>query len=212
MSSMRISICAAACLFAGAAALSATSVEKLHNEKVRVVESRLAPGEWETVTDHHPSVLVYLAGTDVKLSFAPGASRREKVERGESAPEPANLRAIANAGPVPLHYVRVEFLTGGSDEMWHMSGLPPNYKLLFENRYSRTYDIRVAAHGREPQHTHHDRVIVCLSGAKLEHILPDGRVQRFTLATGEIAWRPRQTHVGHNLGDTNLWVVAIEPK
>ena len=33
-----------------------------------------------------------------------------------------------------------------------------------------------------------------------------------TLKTGEIAWRRGATHVGHNLGKTDLWVIAIEPK
>lgn len=212
MNSRLISICAIACLLAGAATVSATSAEKVKNDKVRVEEVRLLTGAWETLPDHRPTVLVYLAGTDAKLSFADGTQRREKIERGESVPEPASLRAIANSGPIPLHYVRVEFLTGGSGEMWHMTGLPPDDKLLFEDRYSRTYEIRVAAHAREPQHTHHDRVTVCLSGAKLEHTLPDGSVQPSTLTTGEIAWRPAQTHSGHNVGDTDLRVIAIEPK
>jgi hypothetical protein len=25
-------------------------------------------------------------------------------------------------------------------------------------------------------------------------------------------WRPGQTHEGHNIGDTDLWAIAIEPK
>jgi hypothetical protein len=32
------------------------------------------------------------------------------------------------------------------------------------------------------------------------------------LKTGEIAWRRATTHVGHNLGKTDLWVIGIEPK
>ena len=93
-----------------------------------------------------------------------------------------------------------------------MTGLPANYKLLFDDRHSRTYDIRIAAHGREPRHTHHDRVVVCLSGAVLEHVLADGRREPSTLKTDEIAWRVGQTHEGHNRGDSALWVIAIEPK
>ena len=31
-------------------------------------------------------------------------------------------------------------------------------------------------------------------------------------ATGEIAWRRGGTHIGHNLGKTDLWVIAVEPK
>jgi hypothetical protein len=51
-----------------------------------------------------------------------------------------------------------------------------------------------------------------LSGAELEHILPDGTKQPSTLKTGEIAWRPAATHTGHNMGTTPLWCIAIEPK
>jgi hypothetical protein len=84
--------------------------------------------------------------------------------------------------------------------------------VLLENRYARVYDIRIPAHTNEPQHTHHDRVVICLSGAKLEHLFPDGRREPSSLETGEVAYRRGTTHVGQNLGDTALWVIAVEPK
>jgi quercetin dioxygenase-like cupin family protein len=90
--------------------------------------------------------------------------------------------------------------------------LSPHYKLLFENQYTRVYDIRISAGAREPQHSHHDRVVVCLSGATLRHLMPDGRVEPSTLKTGETAWRRGGTHIGENFGKTDLWVVAVEPK
>jgi hypothetical protein len=93
-----------------------------------------------------------------------------------------------------------------------MTGLSPNYKMLLENRYARAYDIKIPAQTFEPQHTHRDRVVICLSGAELEHILPDGSKQPSTLKTGEIVWRLGATHIGHNMGHTDLWVIAIEPK
>ena len=111
-----------------------------------------------------------------------------------------------------MHFVRVEFLGAGSAEMWGMTGLAPNYKMLVEDRYARAYDIKIPAQTFEPQHTHHDRVVVSLSGAELEHILPDGTKQPSTLKTGEVVWRLGATHIGHNLGHTDLWVIAIEPK
>jgi hypothetical protein len=61
-------------------------------------------------------------------------------------------------------------------------------------------------------HSHHERVVICLSGASLEHVLPDGRKQPSTLETGQIAWRLGGAHQGHNMGTTNLWVIAVEPK
>jgi hypothetical protein len=112
-----------------------------------------------------------------------------------------------------LRIVRTEYLgKGNSAETWGATGLAPNYNLLFENQYGRVYDIRMAAGKSEPLHTHHDRVVVCLSGAELQHEMPDGRTEVSTLKTGEIAWRRAATHIGHNLGKTDLWVIAIEPK
>ena len=192
--------------------LAAATTDDFGNSKVAVTEVKLAPGEHETVIGRHPSVVVYLSGSQAQIRFANGKVKRESIVRGEALQEPAAAGVLTNTGRVPLRLVRVEFLTAGGHETWGRTGLAPNYQMIFEDQFSRTYNIRVAAHATEPQHTHHDRVVVCLDGAQLEHILPDGSKQISTLKTGEVTWRPGQTHVGHNLGGTNLWVVAIEPK
>jgi hypothetical protein len=111
-----------------------------------------------------------------------------------------------------LRIVRTEYLGKGDSKTWGKAGLAPDYKLLLENQYGRVYDIRMAAGKSEPLHSHHDRVVICLSGAELEHEMPDGRRESSTLKTGEIAWRHATTHIGHNLGKTDLWAIAIEPK
>jgi len=190
----------------------AATTEVFRNEKVIVTEETLAPGEQETVAGAHASMVVFLSGDGVAVKFADGTVKNRAVQRGDTINEPAGARTVINTGHTPLRLVRVEFLTTGSDETWGMTGLPPNYKVLFEDRHSRTYEIRIAAHAWEPQHTHHARVVVCLNGAQLEHVLPNGTKQPSTLKTDEVTWRPGQTHTGHNLGDTDLWVIAIEPK
>lgn len=192
----------------------AAMTEAFRNEKVIVTEVTLAPGDYVTVADEYASVLVCLSGdlvTIMPVDMA-GVVLPRPIQRGDTMSVPERLREISNSGHAPLHLVRVEFPGAGSDQTWGMAGLPPNYKVLFEDRHSRTYDIRIAAHAWEPQHTHHARVVVCLSGAQLEHVLTDGSVQPSTLRTDEVVWRLGQTHKGHNLGDTDLWVVAIEPK
>ena len=192
--------------------LFAETTEVLRNEKVDVTEWRLKPGEQAPLSAHHASVVVYMAGDEALVKLADGTRRKIAVQRGKTVDEAARAGMLVNTGSEPLRFVRVEFLTPGTREMWGMKGLPPNYQMIFEDEHSRTYNIRIRAHEWEPQHTHHDRVVVCLSGAKLEHVLPDGRVQPSTLKTDEVDWRPAQTHKGHNIGDTDLWVVAIEPK
>jgi hypothetical protein len=191
------------------AALASSSAEKFRNEKVIVSECTLAPGAAEALPDAHPSIIVSISGGIITIG---DKADTRTVAKGQPETLAANSQPIHNAGSAPLHYVRIDFLTSGSSETWGMTGLAPNYKVLAEDKYARTYDIRIPPHGFEPQHTHHARVVVALSGATLEHILPGGTHQPSTLKTGEIAWRPAATHIGHNLGDTPLWVIAVEPK
>lgn len=193
-------------------ALAANCTEKIRNEKVLVTECTLAPREQESGPDAHPTLIVYLSDGQVINGTVRNSTIPRTVSTGEIVGFHAGSQPIHNVASSPLHYVRINFLTPGSHETWGMTGLPPNYKIMHEDQYSRTYDIRIPPHASEPQHTHHARVVVSLSGATLEHILPDGTHQPSTLKTGEIAWRPAATHIGHNLGSTPLWVIAIEPK
>lgn len=199
-------------VLSGAARAAAAKVELLKNEKVIVTEETLRPGESETVTGNHASVVVYLSGDVVEITFADGPWQGKTVSRGETVNEPAWAATLTNTGALTLRLVRVEFLTAGSRKPWGMTGLPPNYKMLFEDEHSRTYDIRIAAHTWEQKHTQHDRVLICLSGAQLEHVLSDGSRQFSTLRPDEVAWRLAQTHKERNLGHTNFWAIAVEPK
>jgi hypothetical protein len=172
----------------------------------------LAAGEAASLPGDRPSMVVYLTSGTVEIIPANGNSLKESVKRGETAFQPAQAGSIKNAGSSLLSFVRVAFLTDGKPETWGMTGLSPNYKMILENQYARAYNIQIPAQTFEPQHSHHDRVVICFSGAELEHILPNGEKQPSTLKTGEIAWRLAATHIGHNMGHTDLWVIAIEPK
>jgi hypothetical protein len=204
--------CAALLLVALTPLLDASIAERIKNQKVLVTEDSLAPGESEQIPDKVPSMVVYMTEGTAVFKLAHGKSRRDSVNEGQTGFQPAETGTMKNVGSLPLHFVRIEFLTAGSPETWGMTGLSPHYKMLLEDQYARAYDIKIPAQTREPQHTHHDRVVVALSGAKLEHILPSGQIQPSTLKTGEVVWRIGGTHIGHNMGDTDLWVIAVEPK
>jgi hypothetical protein len=186
--------------------------EKIRNDKVVATEIVLQPGKSEMVKGDLPGVTVYFDPGTVEVTPAGGRAEKIIVKPGLTRRESSGPRIIRNISSSPIHYVRVDFPERGSGETWGRAGLAPRYQVLYEDRLARVYDIRIPAHTNEPQHTHHDRVVICLSGAKLEHLMPDGRRDPSTLATGEVAWRRASTHVGQNLGDTDLWVVAVEPK
>lgn len=190
----------------------ATTTEVIKNDKVVVTEVTLAPGEKEPVAGHHASVVVYKAGEKAEIRLDGGRVEHESIVRGEAVKEPAKAGILINTGAVPLKLVRVEFLTAGGNAMWGRAGFAPSYQMLFEDQYSRVYNIRSAPNEWEPQHTHHDRVVVCLSGAQVEHVLPDGSIQRVVVKTDDVLWRQEQTHKAHNIGETELWEIVVEPK
>lgn len=179
----------------------------IRNEKVVVAERTLAPGGALPVADG-PSVILYLDAGSVAAPGGPAAA----VARGEVVFQPGGRPGITNTGRSPLRVVVTGYRGAGGPETWGAAGLAPDYRLRFENRYGRVYDIRMPAGRSEPLHSHHDRVVICLSGAQLRHEMPDGRTEVSSLRTGEVAWRRGGTHAGHNLGATDLWVIAIEPK
>lgn len=202
----------ASALLAVSTSFAAAGTEKINNEQVVVTDETLAPGETASLSGSLPSMLVFLDSGTAQFVPAHGQALRKSVQRGNLVFRLAQTEKIKNDSSSQLSFVRIEFKNKGDAKTWGMAGLSPNYKMLLENRYMRAYDIKIPAHIFEPQHTHHARVVICLSGAELEHILPDGEKQSSTLKTGEIAWRPAATHIGHNLGQTDLWVVAVEPK
>jgi uncharacterized cupin superfamily protein len=191
-------------------ASAAVQTEKLRNEKVAAFDCTLRPGE--TLNIKQPGVTVYFQGGSLEIAPEGGKAQKVTVKPGDTVFRAAQAGVVKNTGSSEIRFARVDFLGSGGSETWGTTGLSPNYKLLFENPYTRAYDIRIPAGTKEPQHTHKNRVVVCLSGAQVRHLMPDGREEPSTLQTGEIAWRLGATHIGQNFGTTDLWVIAIEPK
>ena len=206
---MKIFLLICSLLVAGTVA-TAASVEKIKNDRVVAQEISLQAGETEPAGGGGPSLTVFLTDAYL-LKVTADKSVTSRVARGGTFFREATGPKIT-AAATPVRFVRIEFPGSGDDFVWGTKGFAPDYKLLLENRFARIYDIRIAALASEPQHTHRDRVVVCLSGAKLRHVLPDGHEEDSSIATGDCLWRKGQTHVGKNIGDTPLWVIALEPK
>ena len=191
---------------------AAAATPILRNDRVITYQETISAAATESAGDGLSSATVFL--NDAVVSRTPDGGRQVTfaVKRGDVIFRGPNDGRIQATGGMEVRLVRIEFCGAESKVVWGRTGLAPNYQLLIENGYARIYDIRVPAGTSEPRHTHHDRVVVCLSGAQLRHILPDGRTEDSSLKTGDCLWRAGQTHVGRNLGQTDLWVIAVEPK
>ena len=170
---MRISAAILVCFVSIASAVVQT--EKVRNDKVVAVDCTLGPGETQPLSAKQPSVTVYFQGGSLRIEPEGGKPKTIAVKPGDTVFRPARAGVLKNVGASEIHFARVDFLGSGGSETWGTTGLAPHYKLLFENPYARVYDIRIPAGTNEPQHTHKNRVVVCLSGAILKHLMPDGR-------------------------------------
>jgi len=191
---------------------SAVQTESIRNDKVIVTDCVLGPGQQLLIKGGRPSVIVYFTDAKLQTTLQGGKTFDVEIKKGAALFDAGTASTVQNAGTADVRFLRIEFVGSGLDETWGRTGISPNYGLLLENRYVRIYDIRIAAGTKEPLHTHHARVAICLSGAKMSHLLPDGCAEPSGLKSGTFAWRPGQTHVGQNLDTTDLWVIAVEPK
>jgi hypothetical protein len=199
------------CLALVSSAAAATPVEMIRNEKIVAYSETLQPAESDVTSGGLPNVTVYVSDGVVETTTDGGRPVTVAVKRGQAVYRDAH-ELLRNAGTSELRLVRVDFLGAESQAIWGKGGLAPDYRMLLENGHARVYDIRIAAGTSEPQHTHQDRVVIGLSGAQLKHLLPDGQSVDSNLKTGEVAWRRGQTHIGQNVGKTDLWAIAVEPK
>jgi len=179
-------------------AAPAAETEKLRNDKVAVYEGAMQPGATVSVDRDVASVTVYSEGGTVEVAIEGEKPQKTALKRGDVVFQPAKRQVLRNVGSSAVRFVRVEFLGSGTPGTapWGAAGLSPNYRVLIENQYARVYNIAIPAGTDEPQHTHKDRVVVCLSGSQIMHLMPDGRREPSSLKTGEIAWRRGGTHIG----------------
>ena len=136
-------------LIAVPSTFAATSVERITNPKVHVTEESLAPGESESIPSKLPSAVVYMAAGTAEITPANGHPHKESVQEGEAVPQPPTGGTIRNVGSSPLHFVRVEFLTPGSNGNLGHDRPTAKLKILYEDRHCRAYDIRIEAHAKK---------------------------------------------------------------
>ena len=184
--------------------------EVFRNERVAVRDISIRPGESEP--PHIPS---HAARVDVCLvGGVMWAGRLILLRRGDVKFAPRHSRLRRNVGPAEIRLLRIGFLGSGQPggPAWGTAGLSPNCELRFENEYARVYAIRVPAGAEEPRHAHRDRVVVCLSAAEMQYILPAGGSDITGPPANQMAWRAAVTRHGRNLGGADLWEIAVEPK
>ncbi len=81
---------------------------RLENDRVRVLEYRMRPGQTEPKHDHPPFVVYFLGDAVVRATAADGARSETKVTRGDVGWRDNTTHTIENAGTTDIHALIIE--------------------------------------------------------------------------------------------------------
>jgi len=86
---------------------------KLENDRVRVLEANLEPGEKEQVHSHPAYVTYVIAGGTVRNHFADGKTAEAELKAGDVLYRDPVTHWAENIGTTPIHLILVELKKPG---------------------------------------------------------------------------------------------------
>jgi quercetin dioxygenase-like cupin family protein len=121
---MKRSTVLAACLFAVAVPLSGAAQDMavtagknvkvlLDNEKVRVLELQMAPGEKTGMHSHGDNIVYYVTGGDAVQTMADGTTKERHTNAGEVMWSGPVTHDAQNTGKTPVKVVVIELKEPG---------------------------------------------------------------------------------------------------
>ncbi len=197
----------------------AASKVRLENDRVRVMEVEMAPGE-KIASHSHPDHVVYLL-TDAKMkeTFADGKGGEKGGKKGEALWYAAVTHAVENVGQSALRGIVVELKESASTpsaatppDKDPVKLIPDQTKVLFENDRMRVLEARTKAGGKAAMHGHPAMVTYALTDVKVKFADGAGTVSEKQWNAGDVAWHEPFSHGVENVGPNELVVVHFELK
>lgn len=191
--------------------------ELINNDRVRVVEITMKPGD-KAPTHTHPAHVVYaLSDSKTKFTLPDGKTVMETNKKGEVEFRAAVTHSAENVGKETNRLLMVEIKDGGKgapapkgDDPLKAS--PKTFKKLFENDRVRVLEATAKPGVRDPLHVHPAYVTYVINGGKVKFIGPDKKSEEVELKEGTASFREAAAHANENVGKTEIQVLVFELK
>jgi beta-alanine degradation protein BauB len=85
----------------------------LENDRVRVIEYHLKPGEKEPMHSHSAGVIYLLSGAKLRFTFPDGKTEERTAATGETIWRDPVTHAVENIGDTEAHAIAVDLKTSG---------------------------------------------------------------------------------------------------
>src|SRR5438309_2594280 len=86
----------------------------LENDRVRVLEYHLKPGEKEPMHSHPAGVVYVLSGAKMKFSYPDGRTEEKAAATGETIWRDPTTHAVENVGNTEAHVIAIDLKTPGA--------------------------------------------------------------------------------------------------
>jgi hypothetical protein len=191
----------------------------LENNRVRVLQEWLRPGEKEPMHSHPRAVRYALNSFNGKSTSLSGRVTEFSAKAGQVDWSEPETHAVENAGRTTLRAIIVELKTpqylpprehkGGPDPLRVASH---SHKLLFENKFVRVLLFHLIPGQRTRPHYHPDHVSYVLRGGILRETLPNRRVIRRVWRPKRAKWVEGGTRIVQNVGMSEVRLLMVELK
>ncbi len=186
----------------------------LENDRVRVVEYSIKPGERDQPHTHPPKVSYVVTGGSLRIhlgdsSFVTNDSTGDVSWRGH-----VTRHYAENVGTTPMRIVLFEVKR--VDGVKAPAALDPalvvptDVKVRFENDSVRVVEALIPPGFKEKLHTHPPYVTYVLDGGNVRLHNPDGTSRDAVLTPGQAYFTGAITHWAENTGTSTLRLILVE--
>lgn len=188
----------------------------LENDRVRVLEAKLKPGD-KTALHSHPANIVYSFG-DSKAKFTPagGKGMIRALKAGAVLWNPPETHVSENVGKTEARVLLFELkklgrhgtAASGADPV---KADPAHFKVRLNNASVRVLEFRAKPGEKVPMHTHPAYVTYNFTGGKTTFTLADGKTAERDAAADSVTWNESEAHAAQ-VGDTETHSLLVEFK
>ena len=186
----------------------------LENDRVRVVEYSIKPGERDQPHTHPPKLSYVASGGTLRItlrdtSFVTTDTTGDVTWRGN-----VPWHFAQNVGTAPIRIVLFE-VRRVDGEPAPLSEDPPtvnpsSLRVLLENDSVRVMEAVLPPGLKEKNHTHPPYAMYILNGGTVRMHFPDGSTRDAQFNSGEARFTDKVTHWAENTGDKPAIIVAVD--
>lgn len=187
----------------------------LENDRVRVLEVRIKPGQKAAMHEHPASVEYFFNDAKAKFTPAGGKSQTRELKADTIAWAEPEKHASENPGTTEGHVLIFELKGGKSGATVKGADAvrvdPKHFKVRLNNAWVRVLEFTAKPHEKVPMHSHPDYVTYSFTSGKTTFSSPDGKTAERESTAGSATWRPSENHAA-TMGDSETHNLLVELK